>query len=167
VFAPAVPVGLPLAGPRRTLWRLVLAAFIAMIPVLCTGGIAFAFHLYDRATKPNRSTPAAAADEYLHEFLVNRDAAGAALFRCADASGLIDFETYWQNQESYAESLGATVTLTWGIEATAISGNTATVGVTIVEVTAGPSIAPGNSRHPWVLHAQKGSDWRICSATPG
>lgn len=167
VFAPAVPVGLPLAGPRRMLWRLVLAAFIAMIPVLCTGGIAVAFHLYDRGTKPNRSTPAAAADQYLQELLVDRDPRGVEPYRCADAVGLTEFEMFWQGQEAYAASHKAIAKFTWEVTDTPIVGNSADVTVDITESTSGPNVQPGRSQHTWILHAQKGSDWRICSATPG
>src|SRR5215831_13046707 len=62
---PLIPSGIPLAAQPRTAWRLVLAAVLAAVPLLCVGGLFIGFHLYDDATRPDRGTPAVTVQNYL------------------------------------------------------------------------------------------------------
>jgi hypothetical protein len=163
---PLVPTGLPPAGPRRTGWRLVLAAVLAAVPLLCTGGLAIGFHLYDRATRPDTGTPAVAAYNYLQAFLNDGSQEEAAQFRCDDAAGLAGFESFWNSQKAYATSKDDTTRFDWPPLDIQTAGDRATVAVVITQHTMSNGQEIGESKHPWSLVAQKGSGWRICAATP-
>ncbi|HKD96270.1 MAG TPA: hypothetical protein VKB69_01590 [Micromonosporaceae bacterium] len=165
-LAPVIPTGVAFAGPRRVGWRLVLAVVLAVLPLLGIAGLAIAYHLYDRATRPDRSTPAVATYNYLQAFLNDGSQVEAAQFRCADASGLAGFESFWNSQKDFAASKDDTVTFSWLISDTPTTGDAATVSVVITQQTMSKGQEIGESKHAWSLVARKGSEWRICSATP-
>src|SRR5205807_9927072 len=78
---PAVQGRAPAArGERRRRFRQFLVVSTAVMALLCLGGLGTALLLYDRATKPDLSTPALVTREYLSAFLVNRDDVRAAQF---------------------------------------------------------------------------------------
>lgn len=87
-LTPLVPTGPPFQRVRRSRWRVAFAVLLAVVPLLCIGGIPFVFHSYDTATQPGRSAPDVAVHNYLQAFLVNRNDAAATQFACVDQSGL-------------------------------------------------------------------------------
>ena len=64
-MTPLVPTGPPPVMLKRSRWRVVIAGFLAVVPLMCIAGIAIGFHSYDSATQPDRSTPDAALAESL------------------------------------------------------------------------------------------------------
>ena len=104
-MAPLVPTGPPIRPVRRSRWRVVFAVVLAAAPLLCLGAIPLAFHSYDTATRPDRSTPDVVVHNYLQAFLVDRDDAAARQF---DAGTLDErFAVAVDGSETLALPVGA------------------------------------------------------------
>src|SRR5438270_6779317 len=73
---------------RRRAIRQFLVVGLCFAALLALGGVAVGFLYYDRATKPDLSTPSLVTRKYLTAYLVDRDDTGAAQYRCADSSDL-------------------------------------------------------------------------------
>src|SRR2546423_11431564 len=58
---------------RRRAMRQFLVVGLCFVALLCLGGVAVGFLFYDRATKPDLSTPEHVTRRYLEAFLVDRD----------------------------------------------------------------------------------------------
>src|SRR5438067_2772103 len=67
---------------RRRAMRQFLVVGLCFVALLCLGGVAVGFLFYDRATKPDLSTPSLVTRKYLSAYLVNRDDVAATQYQC-------------------------------------------------------------------------------------
>jgi hypothetical protein len=147
---------------RRTL-RQVLVVGLAVIALMCLGGGAAAFLLYDRATKPDLSTPALVTRKYLDAYLVDRDDAKAAQFQCADDSGLSDIRALRADIDSRQKTFGVNITVSVDrVSEVNRSGPSAATSADLVLST----VIQGQSQRAveqweFALHDEDG--WRVCS----
>lgn len=139
-----------------------LAILGAVIAAVCVSGLFIGYHAYDNATKPDRSAPEKALNNYLQAFLDDRDDAKAAQYACADRSGLAAFKTFRDTVVSRAESTGASVSFDWILAVHRGSDRSdVTADLQSIAATDG-SVATSHST--WDFVVVHGSDWRICSA---
>lgn len=164
-LTPLVPTGPPPVSLKRSRWRVVIVGFLAIVPLLCIAGIAIAFHTYDKATRPDRSTPDTALDNYLQAVLVDHDDVGAALFVCRSPAGLEVFRQFVSSQISYAAALDETVGFTWVFSAEVRTDDQVTIETAIVQdTTKGPDLV-ASSRHAWTFTVDGPTTWLICGAS--
>src|SRR5438045_9644808 len=75
---------------RRRAMRQFLVFGLCFVALLCLGGVAVGYLFYDRATKPDLSTPEHVTRKYLEAYLVDRDEYAAKQYQCSDDSGLAE-----------------------------------------------------------------------------
>src|SRR5262245_17321122 len=63
---------------RKRTFRQTLVVVLSVVALVCLGGSAAAFVFYDKATKPDLSTPTLVTRKYLDTYLVDREDAKAA-----------------------------------------------------------------------------------------
>src|SRR5262249_9190543 len=113
-LTPFVPTGPPPTRVRRSRWRVAAAVVLATFPLLCVVGIPLAFHSYDTSTRPDRSTPIRAVDNFLHAFLGDpRDDASAGQLTCALPPGVDALRAYRTTVEAGERRTGQDVSFTW------------------------------------------------------
>jgi hypothetical protein len=131
-----------------------LAVLVALGALALVGGVG-AVLLYDRATAIDRSTPAAAARQFLHAALVENDAHQVGLHVCDG----------WAAQTALNETaveLGPSSHVSWAIGATEHSGaDRATVAVR-VQISTGAGGLVADRIEQWTLRAVDQRGWRIC-----
>jgi hypothetical protein len=154
-LTPLVPTGPPPVSLKRSRWRVVIAGFLGIVPLLCIAGIAIGFHAYDKATRPDRSTPAAVVDNYIHAYLVDRDDTEAGQFACARASGLSAFVDF---RNIYGLP-GVSFNWVEGI-VTPIGSDSASVDVTINAVA-----TDGRIPVTWLFQTDLVESWCVQSAS--
>jgi hypothetical protein len=152
-----------ISGPSR--WPMRIAIFVGLLSLACVGGLGVAYHLYDKATAPNRSAPDVVVDNYLQASLVDRNDSGATVYTCGDQSALASFTDFRQSLVIHASSVGAVASFRWTGLMVARAGDGATVSVNIVVSTSGASSLPGESVHAWIFATINSSDWCVKSAT--
>ncbi|MGC5050369.1 hypothetical protein ACLQ2S_02765 [Micromonospora sp. DT48] len=153
-------------APRRPRQRLrtVLTVIAAVAAALCLAGGVVGYLVYDRATTPDRSTPAVVVDNYLRAYLVDRNDVRASLFRC---DGVADFETLRRLRGDLAareKRFGTTIWVSWEkFQVNQIDDN-AEVRVDLTFSAQVDGIRQSD-RQSWIFTTQLDADWRICSAT--
>lgn len=147
---------------RKRRGRQVLLVMAAVLALLCLGGAATAFLYYDRATTPDLGTPALVTREYLSAYLVDRDDAKAAPFRCGDASGLASVKGFRDDIDSRQKTYNVTITVSVEsvIEASR-SGTSAQVGADIVLLTTSDGSSLRRVQH-WQFTTRDDGGWRVC-----
>jgi len=166
-LVPSVPPPKVLAPARSaSRWRMRLGIIGGIVALLCVGGVGIAYHEYDKATKPNRSSPDVAVDNYLQAFLVDRSGSETAQYSCTDVSGLKAFQIFRNTATSYAADRGQAVSFSWQIGIVDASGASATVDVDITQVTLNQGAQVGRSVHPWQMTTNNVAGWHVCAASP-
>ncbi|MFI7021203.1 hypothetical protein [Micromonospora sp. NPDC049900] len=156
--APAPP------QPRRRL-RKVLMVITGAVAALClTGGIT-GFVLYDRATTPDRSTPAAVVDNYLRAFLVDKNDVRADLFTCDGGTNLEQLGDLRSDLGAREERFGTALWVSWEELQVTKNGNNAEVRVDVT-FSAQVDGLRQTDRQSWMFATQLRDDWRVCSAVP-
>jgi hypothetical protein len=168
-LAPLVPSTPPAAVVRRTQagssWPLRFAIIVGVVSLLCIGGLGIGYDYYNKATAPDRSTPAIAVQNYLQAFLNDRSDTDAAPYACADQSGLMALRSFRDSALKLAASLGNTASFGWNIGDVVDDGGQATVNVAITEQTSAGSVETGSARINWQLATRQIAGWRVCGAT--
>ncbi|MFF0722222.1 hypothetical protein [Verrucosispora sp. NA02020] len=153
--APAPP------QPRRRL-RKVLMVITGAVAALCLAGGITGFVLYDRATAPDRSTPAAVVDNYLRAFLVDENDIRADLFTCQGATNLEQVRDLRSDLSAREERFGITLLVSWeGLQVNR-DGNNAEVRVDVT-FSAQVDGLRQTDRQSWKFTTQLRDDWRVCS----
>jgi hypothetical protein len=143
----------------------VFTVVLAVVPLLCVGGIPLAFHSYDTATRPDRSAPDVVVHQYLQAFLVSRDDAVAREFVCAAPSNLAVFQGYRGTIESGEQRAGQSVSFTWTEgDVVAAGPDAASLDVRIVATVGGVS-GGGSESDSWTFITHRIGAWCVVSAT--
>src|SRR5438046_2464850 len=118
---------------RRRAMRQYLVVGLCFVALLCLGGVAVGFLFYDRATKPDLSTPEHVTRKYLEAYLVDRDDYAARQYRCSDDSGLAEIRALRSDIDSREQKYG--VKFSYSVDSAtrlAESGSDAKVAVDLV-----------------------------------
>lgn len=159
-----VPSQAPAGAARRTgpsRWPLRIAIFLGVMSLLCVGGLGIAYHLYDKATAPNRSAPDVVVDNYLRAFFVHRDENEAAEYLCPGAD-TNDINRFRESIDAAATSDSVGVTWLEGEVTSADDGSeTVPVGLTL-DIGGGQQ----NETVQWLFEVQRSRDWCVAGARP-
>jgi len=149
---------------RRRAMRQFLVVGLCFAALLCLGGVAVGFLFYDRATKPDLSTPEHVTRKYLEAYLVDRDDYAANQYRCSDASGLTELQALRDDidarQRRYGVSITGSLDRVHEVERTA---SAAKVDVDLV-FSAVIQGAPQKDLEHWEVSVSNESGWRVCGA---
>jgi hypothetical protein len=171
IVEPLVP-SLPPSGAARhrtfgASWRMKIVVLVGVLSLLCFGGLGYAFSVYNRATKPNRSSPDVVVDNYLQAVLVDRSAASASKYSCPGAAAqLKPFIQFRDGFVSREAGLGGQVSFSWGPLHLNRDSDGTTVAVEITVDTSGGSTLAGRSLHEWSFTAVEDDEWFVCAASP-
>ncbi|MBQ1018293.1 hypothetical protein KBX71_10515 [Micromonospora sp. D93] len=155
--APAPPEPQP---PRRRM-RTMLTVVAGVLALLCLGGIATAYVWYDRASKPDRSTPDVVVDNYLRAFLVDRNDTRADLFTCESGADLQTLGALRTDLLAREQRFGTTITVSWGALAVQKQGDVAAVKVTLI-ISARIDGMNQSDRQPWQFETRLADGWQVC-----
>lgn len=138
-----------------------LAVVGGVLALLCLGGIGVAFVLYDDATKIDRGAPDTAVDNYLIAYLVNRDDARAALFRCASPGDFGQLDAYRADIQGREKQYSINVRVTWSSLTVTAAGGQATVTTDLTRI-----ISNGSEQitDRWQFATVDEGGWRVCGA---
>ncbi len=151
------------ARRRRTI-RQFLIVGLCFIALLCLGGVAVGFLYYDRATKPDLSSPVLVTHEYLSAYLIDRDDRAAERYQCSDASGLAEIRALRDDIDTRQKTYGVTIIPSVDrLQEGEQSGRTARVTVDLV-LTAVIQGKPQRDVEHWEFTAQNDGGWRVCTA---
>lgn len=171
--SPAVPAQRPGDGPTTPLspaspsrqgrnWRLIVVAAAGVLATLCAGGSLTAYLWYDRATAPNRASPAVVVLEYLNAYLGARDSAHAALFACGNNPELPAVKAARDDLASRERQFGVSIDVSVdGVQETSRSADHASVAASIALTT----VVNGSSQRvieQWIFQTENHSGWRVC-----
>ncbi|MFB9850996.1 hypothetical protein ACFFMR_11440 [Micromonospora andamanensis] len=148
--------------PRRRL-RTALTVIAAVVAALCLTGGVVGYLVYDRATTPDRSTPAVVVDNYLRAYLVDRNDVRANLFAC---DGAAEFEMLRRLRNDLAareERFSTTMWVSWESFAVNQVDDNAEVRVDLTFSAVVDGIRQSD-RQSWVFTTRLNDDWRVCSA---
>jgi len=122
------------------------------------------FYFYDKATRPDRSTPAIAVQNYLFQTLQADSDAEAAKYSCSagDLSALTDFrDTAIAIAEAHSDAAG----FTWTLGVVQISGSAGTAAVELERDTTKNGKLVAASTSEWTFDLRDNGDgWRVCGA---
>ena len=98
---------------RRRAIRQYLVVALCLVALLVLGGVAVGFLFYDRATKPDLSSPEHVTRKYLEAYLIDRDDYTTRIYQCSDTSGLSQIRAFRDDldQREKAHSISISVTL--------------------------------------------------------
>lgn len=147
------------ARPRRL--RRFLAILGGVLALLCLGGLAVGYLVYDQATAPDRSAPDVVVDNYLRAYLVERDDARAEQYACPSASAPPQLRALRDDIQARERRYSISIAVSWGslrVEA-APDGRTVTTEVR-------RTIADGSERAQdrWRFDVVDRDGWRVCGA---
>jgi hypothetical protein len=153
------------ARRRRAIKQFLIVA-LCFATLLCLGGIAAGFYFYDRATKPDLSSPVLVTHRYISAFLIDRDDRAAERFQCANPSGLHEVKALRDENDnnqrtqgvSYAYGIG-------GVTESDRSGDTAHLSVVLmVSMNSQRQQKPLHEQEHWEFTAHNENGWRVCGA---
>lgn len=156
-----MPPERPGVNPRPGRLRPVLAILGGVVALLCLGGLAVAYVVYDEATAPNRSAPDVVVDNYLRAYLVDRDDARADQYTCGDASGLAGMRELREDIQAREQRYSVRIVVSWG----SLRVESAPEGK-VVTTEVRRTIADGSERAQdrWRFDVVDRDGWRVCGA---
>lgn len=153
----------PAPQPPRRRMRTVLTVVAGVLAVLCLGGVAAGYVLYNRAAAPDRSAPDVAVDNYLRAFLVDRNDARADLYTCergGDLQPVRDLRTETEQRES---KFNVIVRVSWGPLIRTPSRDGESVGTTLTIAGSAEGVPRSSRREDWTFSVVEDDDgWRVC-----
>ena len=159
---PVAPAPAP-ERPRRRL-RTVLTVVAGVLALLCVGGGIAGWVLYERAATPDRSAPDVVVDNYLREFLVNRNDTRASLLACeGNTGGLSELRALRDDLRAREQRFGTTFTISWGALEVHDQGDSAEVQTDLIISAAVDGISQSD-RQRWRFQTRLGDNWRVCEA---
>ncbi|GAB3951210.1 hypothetical protein GCM10027614_52830 [Micromonospora vulcania] len=153
----------PAPQPPRRRMRTVLTVVAGVLAVLCLGGVAAGYVLYDRASAPDRSAPDVVVDNYLRAFLVDRNDTRAKFFTCEGGTQLDALVTFRTDLLAREEQLGVTILVSWGSLDVKDQGDAASV-VTGIRRSATVGQTQQSLTDTWQFNVKKQEGWRVCGA---
>jgi hypothetical protein len=151
------------ATGRRRNWRLILAVGAGVLAVVCLGGLGVGYVLYERAARPDRSSPEITVTSYLNASLVDRDDARARLFECDDGE-FSAIRALRDDIESRERSLGTTISVS--AEDLRVGDRDSTSAVVYAEIRRSGMVdgAIQSVADQWTFALENEDGWRVCAA---
>jgi hypothetical protein len=151
------------ARPKRRRLRTVIFAVLGATAFLCLGGLGTAYVAYDKATEPNRTSPAAVVDNYLQATFNARSDAQARLYTCKDPKALTDSQAQVADVQDLERRHGARIAVSWDGPIARTSGSVSSVEVTLrLNVVVGGK--PQEELQRWQFSLINQGGWRVCDA---
>jgi hypothetical protein len=149
---------------RRRAIRQYLIVGLCFVALLGLGGVAVGFLFYDRATKPDLSTPSLVTRKYLSAYLVNRDDAAAAQYQCEDTSGLEPMRAFRADLDDREKKYNLNISVSVdSVRETSRSGDQAEVAADTVVSAVDAGTQLSRVQH-WAITTRNESGWRVCAA---
>ncbi|WP_345636513.1 hypothetical protein [Rugosimonospora acidiphila] len=137
---------------------------IGVVAALCASGSLVGYVEYDKATKPDRTTPELAVRQYAQAYLGQHNDAQAATYACQDQSGLNEVKALRQDLDNREKTYNFTIYVNFdSVREVSRSGNTAHVAVVIVLFTNDSGQQLRRQEH-WDFTAVRDNGWRTCAA---
>ncbi|MEU9828296.1 hypothetical protein [Micromonospora chersina] len=160
-LAPPAPAPAPVRPKRRL--RTVLAVVAGVLALLCVGGAAVGFVLYDRATAPDRSSPEVVVANYIQAFFEDRNDTKAGEFTCDGDADLGDLKLLREDLVAREGRFGAEISVGWEALSVQQQGDLAIVQVDLV-ISAFVDGISQSDRQGWRFETQHRDGWRVCMA---
>jgi hypothetical protein len=129
------------------------------LAVLCVGGLTVGYVVYDRATQPDRRTPAVVVDQYVEAMFNARDRSRADLFLCAGRKDMSEPRQLLNDLEGREKEFSTHFTVTTANVEDARRDGSAEVTVDLRLTT-----PVSRSTQRWTFRLTDESGWRICEA---
>ncbi|WP_432984810.1 hypothetical protein [Dactylosporangium sp. CA-233914] len=130
---------------------------------VCLGGGLTFYVAYDKATTPERGTPAVSLQQYITAKFSIRDKTRAKLFTCGDAN-LSQVDDLLGTIESRESETGVGIQVTLRDLSVVESSNSATIN-TNLDVGAAQGNGTTVVSQRWEFGLRDVNGWRVCSAT--
>ncbi|GIF65133.1 hypothetical protein Ais01nite_31680 [Asanoa ishikariensis] len=141
--------------------RLLLMVIGGVLTLLCLGGVGVGINLYDEATAIDRGEPDVTVDNYLREFLVQRNDVRAESLECKEDRGLEPIRAFRADVDHREEGFGITIDVSWGPLAVTEAGSDRTVATQLTRTIAGAE----RSTQDWQFRVvDEGDGWKVCGA---
>ena len=158
---PVAPAPAP-ERPRRRL-RTVLTVVAGVLALLCVGGGIAGWVLYERAATPDRSAPDVVVDNYLREFLVNRNDTRASLLTCGGRADLGAVGALRDEMQQRETNFDVVVQVSWGALVRTKTAEGESVGVTLTIAGSSNGQPRSSRREDWTFDVVEVDDgWRVC-----
>jgi hypothetical protein len=153
------------AAPRAQgrLRRLLLVALL-VAGLAAAGAFSYGLLVYDRATRPDRSAPDVAVNNYLLALLVERDDVRASLFTCRDGAQLDGIRAFRDEMVSRERSLGVSIMVNVALGATVERNERDATVIATVARSAVIDGVPQSVTDQWRMRAVNRNGWRVCGA---
>ncbi|MEH1013748.1 hypothetical protein V6U90_11650 [Micromonospora sp. CPCC 206060] len=162
-YAPPPVAPPPVPKPRRV--RRVLAVVAGVLALLCVGGTAVGYVLYDRATTPDRSSPTIVVDSFLRAYFIDRDDVLVELYTCPDSlDRLAAIRDLRADLEQRQNKFQIQMLVSWGRLQVEERSSATEVRVDII-FSAYVNGVSQSERQAWVFETRFIEEWRVCSAT--
>jgi hypothetical protein len=162
-MAPAPPPRPPKRRGGRL--RTILIVALALSVGLCLGGLAYGYLVYDKVTKPDRSSPTLVVRQYLSATFDTRDALTAARFTCQDPSSMTEVQALLKWVKDQEQKYDIHIQVQWTGMSESVNGDQATVPTDLrIQVPESNGQISESIQH-WSFGLRGASDWRVCSAS--
>ena len=136
-----------------------MAGFLS--PVCAAGSLA-GYVWYDKATTPNRGSPAVVVVQYLNSYLGSRDSSRAALFACAGNPDLPAVRAARDDLTSRERQFGVSIDVAVdSVQETSRVDDHAQVTASIA-LTATVNGSPQRVVEQWSFQTENHDGWRVC-----
>jgi hypothetical protein len=151
----------------RSQWPLRLAVAAGIVSLLCLGAAAIGYHYYDNATRPDRTSPQNALNNYFIALLTDNNPQEAAKYVCAPPNEPTAFASYVEAARSFAANAGDSISFTWVSDPVNVSGDHVDARVVITQSTSKDGRQVGESRHVWIFNLVSNGEWAVCGSSAG
>jgi hypothetical protein len=135
---------------------------LSVVALLCLGGGAAVFVFYDKATRPDLSTPPLVTRKYLSAYLVDRDDVKAAGYQCGDPSGLTNVKALRDDIDSRQKAYNVSIAVSIdSVIEQSRSGDRAQLAVDLVLSTTTQGTPLRRVQH-WQFTTRDEGGWRVC-----
>lgn len=149
---------------RRRAMRQYLVVGLCFVGLLCLGGIGVGFLSYDRATKPDLSSPVVVTDKFISLYLIDRDDRRAQQYQCSDNSALAEFYALRDDLDRREKTYG--ITITPAVDSITESSRTNDDAVVAVDLSLTTVLGdkPQRAVQQWQFSTHNDGGWRVCGA---
>ena len=141
-------------------WKRVLMIGAIVVGVGGLGVAGASLLTYHEATKLDRSDPEVVTDEYLRAVLVRKDAVGADLYACSDASRLAPVRALRDDLDRRERDFGVSIVVSWG----AYERTREQLVTTLTIVAIKDGVEQSGSEQRWRFTLVEEDGWRVCGA---
>lgn len=140
--------------------RLLLLVIAGVLTLLCLGGVGVGINLYDEATAIDRGEPDVTVDNYLREFLVQRNDVRAESLECTKDDALAPIRAFREDVDRREEGFGINIDVSWGPLTVTEVGSDRNVTTQLTRTIAGAE----RSTQDWQFRVVDEGGWKVCGA---